>query len=232
MHTCMCHHLIGRGSKGSIESKYYSFSISILSCSEKRERVETKGTLSRIFPRGCSLSLGRPVSWNLFSFGGRSGKVWESASRKNRVARWKVSRWGFRPSSSSPTCGRGEVSWYSTLSLAPFFSLFLFVYSGRGRQLTYMKRRREGGFLEIKVSRRSKKATSGRNRCFGHSVDSLLPVRACCHAGKNRGFGRFYLLLDLNQWLSPYESDTLTTELSGSFILIGRIGFLNDSKSN
>ncbi|GLT77428.1 hypothetical protein SLA2020_490160 [Shorea laevis] len=49
------------------------------------------------------------------------------------------------------------------------------------------------------VSRRSKKATSGSNRCFGHSVDSLLPVRACCHAGKSRGFGRFYLLLDLNQ---------------------------------
>ena len=40
---------------------------------------------------------------------------------------------------------------------------------------------------------------SGSNRCFGHSVDSLLPVRACCHAGKSRGFGRFYLLLDLNQ---------------------------------
>ncbi|GJY52662.1 hypothetical protein Tco_0443509 [Tanacetum coccineum] len=30
-------------------------------------------------------------------------------------------------------------------------------------------------------------------------VDSLLPVRACCHAGKSRAFGRFYLLLDLNQ---------------------------------
>lgn len=71
---------------------------------------------------------------------------------------------------------------------------------GTGRQPTYMKRRREGEvLLEIKVSRRSKKATSGSNRCFGHSVDSLLPVRACCHAGKSRGFGRFYLLLDLNQ---------------------------------
>ena len=57
----------------------------------------------------------------------------------------------------------------------------------------------EGRFLDIKVSRRSKKVTSGSNRCFGHSVDSLLPVRACCHAGKSRGFGRFYLLLDLNQ---------------------------------
>ncbi|EXC16346.1 hypothetical protein L484_006553 [Morus notabilis] len=43
---------------------------------------------------------------------------------------------------------------------------------GTGRQPTYMKRRREGGFLDIKVSRRSKKATSGSNRCFGHSVDS------------------------------------------------------------
>ncbi|KAK9017435.1 hypothetical protein V6N11_079914 [Hibiscus sabdariffa] len=60
--------------------------------------------------------------------------------------------------------------------------------------------RRPGvGFLDIKVSRRSKKATSGSNRCFGHSVDSLLPVRACCHASKSRGFDRFYLLLDLNQ---------------------------------
>ncbi|MCE2056150.1 hypothetical protein HAX54_044125 [Datura stramonium] len=36
------------------------------------------------------------------------------------------------------------------------------------------------------VSRQSKKATSGSNRCFDH--DSLLPVRACCHAGKSRGF--------------------------------------------
>ncbi|KAL0305323.1 UNVERIFIED_CONTAM: hypothetical protein Scaly_2989200 [Sesamum calycinum] len=55
----------------------------------------------------------------------------------------------------------------------------------------------EVGFLDIKVSRQSKKATSGSNRCFDH--DSLLPVRACCHAGKSRGFGQFYLLLDLNQ---------------------------------
>nr|GFC65183.1 sdh3 gene product, mitochondrial [Tanacetum cinerariifolium] len=31
------------------------------------------------------------------------------------------------------------------------------------------------------------------------TVDSLLPVRACCHAGKSGAFGRFYLLLDLNQ---------------------------------
>nr|YP_005090401.1 sdh3 gene product [Dorcoceras hygrometricum]AEK53325.1 succinate dehydrogenase subunit 3 [Dorcoceras hygrometricum] len=55
----------------------------------------------------------------------------------------------------------------------------------------------EVGFFDIKVSRQSKKATSGSNRCFDH--DSLLPVRACCHAGKSRGFGKFYLLLDLNQ---------------------------------
>ncbi|KAK7365341.1 hypothetical protein VNO78_39902 [Psophocarpus tetragonolobus] len=55
------------------------------------------------------------------------------------------------------------------------FPLFLFVYSGRGRQPTYMKRRREErGFPEIKVSRRSKKATSGSNRCFGHSSPCLL----------------------------------------------------------
>lgn len=30
---------------------------------------------------------------------------------------------------------------------------------------------------------------------------------------------KFYLLLDLNQWLPPYESSTLTTELSRSFII-------------
>ncbi|GKE69441.1 hypothetical protein Tco_1527513 [Tanacetum coccineum] len=30
-------------------------------------------------------------------------------------------------------------------------------------------------------------------------VDSLLPVHACCHAGKSGAFGQFYLLLDLNQ---------------------------------
>lgn len=29
---------------------------------------------------------------------------------------------------------------------------------------------------------------------------------------------KFYLLLDLNQWLLPYESNTLTAELSRSFI--------------
>ena len=30
---------------------------------------------------------------------------------------------------------------------------------------------------------------------------------------------KFYLLLDLNQWLPPYESNTLTTELSRPFII-------------
>ena len=76
---------------------------------------------------------------------------------------------------------------------------FLFVYSGRGRQPTYMKRRREGGFLDIKVSRRLKKATSGSNRCFGHSVDSLLPVQSVLAVMLAKAGGRFYLLLDLNQ---------------------------------
>lgn len=33
---------------------------------------------------------------------------------------------------------------------------------------------------------------------------------------------KFYLLLDLNQWLPPYESNTLTTELSRSFIITKR----------
>jgi len=70
------------------------------------------------------------------------------------------------------------------LSLAPFFSLFLFVYSGWGRQPTYMKRRREKrGFPDIKVSRQSEKATKGSNISFGHSIP---PVRACCHAGKSQ----------------------------------------------
>ena len=64
---------------------------------------------------------------------------------------------------------------------------------GTGRQPTYMKRRREGGFLDIKVSRRSKKATSGSNRCFGHSVDSLPPVRACAKAGVSAGFTYYWI---------------------------------------
>ncbi|KAK4368488.1 hypothetical protein RND71_012280 [Anisodus tanguticus] len=41
---------------------------------------------------------------------------------------------------------------------------------------------------------RSKKATRGSNQCFDYSIDSLRPVRACCHAGKSRGFSRFYRL--------------------------------------
>ncbi|CAI8592968.1 unnamed protein product [Vicia faba] len=62
---------------------------------------------------------------------------------------------------------------------------------------TYMKRRREErGFPEIKVSRRSKKATSGSNRSFGHSVDSASPCLLSCW--QKQGF-RPYLLLDLNQ---------------------------------
>ncbi|KAF3651542.1 hypothetical protein T459_28745 [Capsicum annuum] len=42
-----------------------------------------------------------------------------------------------------------------------------------------------GGFLVIKVSMHLK-VTSGSNRYFDHSIDSFLPVRACCHAGKSR----------------------------------------------
>ena len=57
----------------------------------------------------------------------------------------------------------------------------------------------EGRFLDIKVSRRSKKATSGSNRCFGHSVDSLLPVQSVLAVMLAKAGGRFYLLLDLNQ---------------------------------
>lgn len=80
-----------------------------------------------------------------------------------------------------------------------FLQLLTLRLFGTGQAAHIHEEKKRGGFLDIKVSRRSKKATSGSNRCFGHSVDSLLPVRACCHAGKSRGFGRFYLLLDLNQ---------------------------------
>ncbi|KAM3399140.1 hypothetical protein P3S68_002656 [Capsicum galapagoense] len=43
-----------------------------------------------------------------------------------------------------------------------------------------------------------KGVTSGSNRYFDHSVDSFLPVRACCHAGKSRDVGRLYLLLNFS----------------------------------
>lgn len=143
----------------------------------------------------------------------------ERFAKESCGARWKVSRWGFRPPGLHLIVEEGRCFEYK-LSLAPFFSLFLFVYSGRGRQPTYMKRRREErGFPEIKVSGRSKKATSGSNRCFGHSVDSASPCSLSCW--QKQGF-RPYLLLDLNQWLSPYESDTLTAELSRLFILRNR----------
>ena len=102
----------------------------------------------------------------------------------------------------------GSINSLSRLSSACFF---LFVHSGRGRQPTYMKRKR-GGYLVC----RSKKATNKWKQPMLWSFDSLMPVCACCHAGKSGGFGRFYLLLDLNQWLSPYESDTLTAESSRS----------------
>lgn len=156
-----------------------------------------RGTVPRRFSRGCSLSLGRLVSWNLFACGGRSGNVWESASRKNRVARWKVSRWGFRPPWSSPNCGRGEVSWVSTLSLAPLFSLFLFVYLGRGGQPTYMKRRREGwGSLILRCQ-------GGRRRPQVEATDALvIQLTPCCQsvlavmlakAGVSAGFTYYWI---------------------------------------
>lgn len=91
----------------------------------------------------------------------------------------------------------GELS-INSLSRA-FLQLVPVRLFGTGQAAHIHEEKKRGGFLDIKVSRRSKKATSGSNRCFGHSVDSLLPVRACCHTGKSRGFGRFYLLLDLNQ---------------------------------
>lgn len=72
------------------------------------------------------------------------------------------------------------------------------------------------GFLDIKVSRLSKKAIVKSNQCFDHLIDSLLLICTCCHAYKGKGFGWFYLVLDLNEWLFPYESDTLIAESSRS----------------
>lgn len=83
----------------------------------------------------------------------------------------------------------GSINSLSRLSSACFF---LFVHSGRGRQPTYMKRRR-GGFLDIKVSRRSKKATSGSNRCFGHSVDSSVLAVMLAKAGVSAGFTYYWI---------------------------------------
>ena len=73
-------------------------------------------------------------------------------------------------------------------------------------------KRREGGSLILRCQ-------GGRRR--PEATDALvIQLTPCCQsvlaAGKSRGFGRFYLLLDLNQWLSPYESDTLTAESSRS----------------
>lgn len=97
---------------------------------------------------------------------------------------------------SSPNCGRGEVSWVSTLSLVPFFSLFLFVYSGRGRQPTYMKRRREGGSL---ILRRQ----GGRRRPQVEATDALvIQLTPCCQsvlavmlakAGVSAGFTYYWI---------------------------------------
>jgi hypothetical protein len=52
-----------------------------------------------------------------------------------------------------------------------------------------------GGFFDIKVVRRSKKATNGSNRCFGHSS---LPVRAVlavmlAKAGVSAGFTYYWI---------------------------------------
>ena len=113
--------------------------------------------------------------------------------------------WGGRPSWSSPNCGRG--------SLAPFFSLLLPVRPFGTGQAAHIHEEKKRGVpcLSVEEGNKQVEATD--------ALDSLMPVCACCHAGKSGGFGRFYLLLDLNQWLPPYESNTLTTELSRSFII-------------
>lgn len=66
---------------------------------------------------------------------------------------------------------------------------------GTGQAAHIHEEKKRGGFLDIKVSRRSKKTASGSNRCFGHSVYSLL---SCW---QKQGFRSvlLYLLLDLNQ---------------------------------
>lgn len=58
------------------------------------------------------------------------------------------------------------------------------------------------------------KVISGSNWCFDYLMDFLLLVCVCCYVGKSRGFGWFYLLLDLNQWFLLYESEILIVELS------------------
>ena len=80
-----------------------------------------------------------------------------------------------------------RVEYQLSLSRLPSLQLVPIRLFGTGQAAHIHEEKKRGG------------RRSGSNRCFGHSVDSLLPVRACCHAGKSRGFGRFYLLLDLNQ---------------------------------
>ncbi|KAF3632845.1 hypothetical protein FXO38_25905 [Capsicum annuum] len=46
---------------------------------------------------------------------------------------------------------------------------------------------------------RHSKVTSGRNWYFDYSIDSFLPVRACCHASKSSEVGRLYLILDFSR---------------------------------
>ena len=52
-------------------------------------------------------------------------------------------------------------------------------------------------------------------KSFGNTVWCVLFLNCqvlnisfctCCHASKNKGFSWFYLLLDLNQWLTAYYS--------------------------
>ena len=103
--------------------------------------VATTGTLSRRFARGCSLSLGGIFETSLLA---EAGVETSERALRERIV-WRGERFPVGvPPRSSPNCGRGEVS---INSLAPFFSLFLFVYSGRGRQPTYIheeKKRGEG----------------------------------------------------------------------------------------
>ena len=130
------------------------------------------------------LSLGRLVSHNLFACGGRSGEVWESASRKNRVAR-RV------PVGVSGPLGLHliveEGRWVSTLSLSRAFLQLVPVRLFGTGQAAHIHEER-GGFFDIKVVRRSKKATNGSNRCFGHSVTSVAASPCLLSCWQKQGF--------------------------------------------
>lgn len=142
--------------------------------------LATTGTLSRRFARGCSLSLGRLVVSLKPLCLRRQECVWESASWKNRVARWKVSRWGFRPPGLHLIVEEGRCIEYK-LSLAPLACSCSSIRDGAGSPHTWREEERRGGSLRLRCQ-------GGRRRPQVEATDALViqltpPVRACCHAG-------------------------------------------------